>query len=527
MEEIKEHDYFSNTAEHDFHNSEDIGSSDSLSGVHITGFDFINEDPKSFATMEYIGQTSAMDTSDTSTEELEDTGVCVSQEINDGAEDPTLEYDADNQCGKDSCISTSGVSSQESKERPSANVPSDSVSVVSDNSTSAPPSASTALYSCTSFGELREAMKTNLKSSSPLLNSKLDLKPAIIRNRKHNHMGLARSDSGLRPTGIMLRPRNDVQMLGATQGLTGVGARGLGIRKYASLNFDLDTIVSLDSDLDVGYGNSSADQDVDLNSSAVSSFRMMTPTMERRRVSFVDSAFNSGTVGHGPQTPSNSDGTALKAGDHPKENQSSPSWMNSNLGRYTSPTMNGNGNKLRKRRNMSTPVLLNTPHLQEKVELPAGLEQIGMGIGYTYNRPRVVRPTMAAHVDGQLRTGTPRRSVSLGSSVARCGALLTNFTRGRTNQAENLVLSPASTDRTSEESETIDPMMREVYGPRWGADFGLGPLVWPGGAGGAPLGAGTLRGRVPGRVYSVDENADESGMDSTLRLVDSVQREEF
>ena len=112
------------------------------------------------------------------------------------------------------------------------------------------------------------------------------------------------------------------------------------------------------------------------------------------------------------------------------------------------------------------------------------------------------------------------RALSVGSSVARCGALLAHIRRPKTAPAhadEKALLrergdgEPAA--RESEESDAMDTVMREMYGTTaWNADADIG-----GGGGGGSGGQAASSRRHAGKVYTVNGGVDEMG--STLRLV--------
>jgi hypothetical protein len=354
-------------------------------------------------------------------------------------------------------------------------------------------SSSTALYSCTSFGELREALKArpSAKCSLPFSEGATDFQSNMAdfgdvgRSRRWSNATASVPAEGelSRPTSILPRLDNEAAYLDSDT--TGLGAKGLGLRKYASLDFDLDTVVSLE--LDPGHNRKTIDNSGTAEASATPSVRSGIPAT--RHVSFIDALASPEDAAVTPSTVT-LDGSA------------SP-WKN--LNKYYSPSPNLN--KLRKKRTESTPVLSTTHRLQEKVDLPAGLQQIGLGIGYTYAGP----PDPSR--DKERDTGHPRRSVSLGSSVARCGALLSHIRRPKGFHAPN---EAHQQERVSEESDAMDAVMREMYGDAWNADMGVGYL-----GDGHVQGIGSRR--SVGKVYSVDEGRDEL-LGSTLRLVDTPKQ---
>lgn len=360
--------------------------------------------------------------------------------------------------------------------------------------------SSTALYSCTSFGELRDALKARPSEKFPL---PLSPDPDFQTNRAHVFSGngdqiladqtpalASRQDvsleaSEIRPSSILLRRESKTPSVATDLGL---GARGLGLRKYASLDFDLDTVVSLEPDF--------AERNrhvLDVSGRSPSGSRSLIT--KARRVSFVD-AFTSPT-----------DAT-ITPGTTPLDGVASP-WKN--LSKYYSP--NPNMNKLRKRRTESTPVL-GTPRVQGKVDLPPGLQQIGLGIGYTCSRP----PGVPREKDGAVTT--PRRTLSLGTGVARCGALLSNIKRHTSRGSQGgSVAEDREAGRASEESDAMDAVMREMYGSDWNSETGVGYL------GGFQTGT---KGRTAGKVYSVAAADADAACGSTLRLVQSpIAESEF
>lgn len=331
--------------------------------------------------------------------------------------------------------------------------------------------ASTALYSCTSFGELRDTLKARPSEKFPLpLSADPDFQSnmadfgvfeAAESGVTTGRQGGVLEQAYIGPAGILLRRDSET-----TTG--GLGVRGLGLRKYASLDFDLDTVVSLDTRLDRGPLNPKE-----------------TAGISKRRVSFANAMAS-------PTDTLSPDATPLDAPNSP--------WRN--LSKYYLP--NPDINKLRKRRTESTPVLSTTPRMQERVELPEGLQQIGLGIGYTYNQHPETSKGKGIH------DGAPRRSLSLGATtVARCGALFSNIRRPKGGGGQDAGVQ--QTERASEESDAMDAVMREMYGSAWNEDTGVGYHD------GGGYGRAASSRRHAGRVYSVNGGTDELG--STLRLV--------
>ncbi len=248
--------------------------------------------------------------------------------------------------------------------------------------------------------------------------------------------------------------------------------------------------------------------------------------------------------------------------------------MSLNLSRYASPGISMNANKLKKKRAASTPVLVNTPRLLGKVDLPAGLEQIGLGIGYTRpagqggvresdkekerekekekekererEKEKEKEKNKAQERDREKENeqgkerplDTPRRSVSLGASMVRYGTLFANLARprGRAGNGHGPAADADALPRASEESDAMDAVMREMYGGAWDAELGVAGYGGGGAgarmAGGVPvpvLGGGSSRRQVAGRVYSVSSSLDGGDLDtdvgSTLRLVDPASLE--
>lgn len=341
--------------------------------------------------------------------------------------------------------------------------------------------ASTALYSCTSFGELREALKARPSEKFPLpvsadaeddFQSNVADVTAIGAARSRMTSRRSSAITELRPTGILLRNDSRATSVDPEPGL---GARGLGLRKYASLDFDLDTVVSLETDLATSKAQTI---------SGASGAALIQAPVPTRRVSFLDA------------TTSAADTIV------PADGTSSP-WKN--LSKYYSP--NPNMNKLRKKRNESMP-LLDTPRLQERVALPDGVEQIGLGIGYTAARPPRAGPGT------EKEKITPRtRALSVGSSLSV--ALLSHI-RGRKLGGAQEHQEKKEPERASEESDAMDAIMQEMYGAAWNSEFGVGYLQGSAGAA-APDRAVSSR-KKAGRVHSVDADA-EGLLGSTLRLV--------
>ena len=152
-----------------------------------------------------------------------------------------------------------------------------------------------------------------------------------------------------------------------------------------------------------------------------------------------------------------------------------------------------------------------------KVDLPDGVQQIGLGIGYTCARPSRFAEPADKDGSGPSTAMTPRalrsvgRSLSLGSSVVRCGALLSHIPHIRPRAKAPSSAAQEGTgreaERASEESDAMEAVMREMYGAAWNPEFGVGYLG----------GAAVSSRRRAGRVYSVEEGEEAVG--STVRLV--------
>lgn len=531
----------------------DIPESETLRGVHIAGFNFAHNEES-----EEESRVDLLEGDFTKIEDYKD--ASKSDELDPKKASPVL--DGSNAANSRRTTYTGGLESN--YVTPMGSIASNTNS---DTSRVSAPSASTALYSCTSFGELRECSKATSDPAEktplmPIENSGNDLQsnkadqpgapltsndPSPTATSDLARLEPIRRNSTPAPPSILVRrdttdtvfsSGNNLSRPGSSLG----GARGLRLRKYASLNFDLDTITSLELDFDRENGH---------NLSFGSGYHRPRSFATSRRVSFVDalnpdSSTTSASVSATAQCPEKAD---MSPAPHTAPiggglEQTHPwSMKNLNNSKITSPTNSAAGmniqNKLRKKqRGSSTPVLSNTPHLQQKVDLPTGVQQIGLGIGYTYTRPPGAGPDRSP---AQLETpSTPRRSAStVGTTgaIQRCSAIFANLALGRhAGRAHNKApqtQADALADRMSEESDALEAVMREMYGTGWNSESGHGYGGLGYSAGGRS--AGGPSGRKPGRVYSVPGITTSTGIlarntqagSSTVRLVEQPHEREF
>lgn len=473
-----------------------VHDNDTLQGVHIAGFNYEGD---------IIDGTIGADPS---------AGTFV------GDEDASICSDEDD----DFPCKPGAVDAESTYVTPAGSVMFDSLGSIKDSPRE---SSSTALYSCTSFGELREALQANPSEKFPLPHSRPVSEPTHDsepdfqsnaadfdfarprepgkRNRPHSLTIYGYQDS--RPTSILVRQDSDAwtQETPTKADFSGLGARGLGIRKYASLDFDLDTVVSLDD----AYRAVSASRKISQSEGDIAKAGKPKP---HRRVSFKDERTSPDEVaspqpGLTPMTTPAS-GSAL----------ASP-WKN--FSKIYSPNTGGNAHKLKKRRAESTPVFPTTPHLnamaQEKVNLPPGLEQIGLGIGYKYSGPPPAPPKESTKDRLPELLNTPRRTAASTIGLSRCTALFSGMRKPRTSTPENL--AAGASDRLSEESDALDAVMREIGQADWDAELGFaGPV---GNAASVPAVVSSRR--KAGRVYPVGPSVDVDALGgSTLRLIQDM-----
>jgi hypothetical protein len=458
---------------------------------------------------------------------------------------------------------------------------------------------STGLYSCTSFGELRDCLPStghSDRASTDASDAQLPNKEEFQSNRaeppitkkpvgesicpvhgsEHSRQGspiaLGRHSSlpTPMPPSILRRDTTETVLSCSTSRFSDLGniastsrpssamssglggTRGLRLRKYASLNFDLDTVTSLESNREnVGFW--------------IARPQSLSTT---RRVSFVDSlnddlmrSKEAGNIDQKAIPPAPLSAPIGVGGGHAwgfkglnnfratASSQMTPLHLG---GRAEDSGISSGQNKLKKKlRTTSTPALstIMTPRLQDKVELPEGLKQIGLGIGYTHTPSRVTSPhvsystagTSAASESWMLRTPrtptsmaittAPRRAVSIigtTNAIQRCASIFAGLRSKQTNTAtsDRCERMDAVAERASEESDGLEAVMREMYGASWTAEGGSPSRGHGVGTG---SGVGVAGGKKPGKVYTVprSENMSEtliraqgrSTAGSTLRLV--------
>ncbi|KAI0089909.1 hypothetical protein BDY19DRAFT_941414 [Irpex rosettiformis] len=540
----------------------DLPGSETLRGVHIAGFDFVHQDSSQdqldFPEGDFFSQGKSLE---------------VSGDASHSAV-PSDDFEFSSVLDKRATFASAVDSVYVT---PAGSVGSEVKSAASSDV------QSTALFSCTSFGELRDSLNPGEASASgPPKLGVTENQQDDSQSPKSTHSVPARRASDsicpvlttdsmttltgrdsapiVAPTSI-LRRDTDNDILSRSASRTSVlglgntsrppsamslgGARGLRLRKYASLNFDLDTVTSLDND---------------------DSFTRPQSFNTSRRVSFVDSLkdCSSGKAidANAPNSKAEESVAKLATASlsapigmgHPWSLKNlnnfrvaSPSWhVTPNL-TSTPATSTGSGpanmhNKLKKKqRTTSTPVLSATPRLQDKtVDLPEGLKQIGLGIGYTHTPSRMISPRFPGFSPGegshrlQSPTSTPgRRAVSIigtTSAIQRCTSIFSGLRHGKQgmggSEKRGQGRLDALVERASEESDALEAVMREMYGTSWTAEGGS-PSYGEGGPENV---------RKPGKVYSVPgmpgmtETLTRSRADatsSTLRLVEQTREAEL
>lgn len=234
-----------------------------------------------------------------------------------------------------------------------------------------------------------------------------------------------------------------------------------GLRKYASLNFELDTIVSLsheDSDSD----STSVHNDRPAHGSRSTPLAYLPRWSPLKNFRFIRPQASSSPATHtSPYQNLTPEFTALA-------------------------DVNGQpGNKLRRTlrtpRSNSTPLLLPS-FAQPLPDLPSHVEQIGSGIGYTHTRsPRTLKTNSTSGGEsGNLET-TPRRSSSLLPAASRYQSLLSDgFTalprrllraKKRSQNLDSQTLAGEGPGKEEDEDE-MDAVMKEMYGSTWDLNLG-------------------------------------------------------
>ncbi|KAL4242873.1 hypothetical protein ABKN59_010838 [Abortiporus biennis] len=314
--------------------------------------------------------------------------------------------------------------------------------------------------SCTSFGEL------------------------ILPSR--NAMDLGSFD--LTPTRSPSAPRNcPVSSLDATRTHSSVTvneARGLGLRKYASLNFDSDTIVSLPlSPRDVHRSTDSQDLSycfpmVSPNKASTDSGAKTLPLpalplwspLKNLRLPRAQATSSSLAL---PQYSGQSNDEDIHDEDQPSSSPFAP-------------------NKLRKKtrtpRSSSTPnpPATTPPPFNMKptpiLDLPKGIEQIGNGIGFTFPFKRDNADSMTSiiprsdaatnQLDSEI-TPKASRSVSFGLLADGFTGNLRRRFVGKNIKAksstEDIQGRPVS---TGSEGDAMEAVMKEMYGSTWDLNLG-------------------------------------------------------
>ncbi|KAK7688059.1 hypothetical protein QCA50_008429 [Cerrena zonata] len=231
-----------------------------------------------------------------------------------------------------------------------------------------------------------------------------------------------------------------------------------GLRKYASLDFELDTIVSLTHD-----GPDSDDEDGEDSRLPIGS--RSTPLSYLPRWSPLKGfRFNKPLVASSPLanspyqnlTPDFAEDTDIHAGSK----------------------------KLRKKprtpRSNSTASLLPSSYAEPLRDLPSGIQQIGSGIGFTFTRSPKIKNQNPTTGDG---SDTPRRSMSLLPNGSRYQALLSDgFTAlprrllRATKRSQTLEKATVGTGLGlpdgQEDDEEMEAVMKEVYGSNYSLNFG-------------------------------------------------------
>ncbi|KAI0075892.1 kinase-like protein [Panus rudis PR-1116 ss-1] len=282
-------------------------------------------------------------------------------------------------------------------------------------------------FSCTSFGELKDVTQ-NALLDIPSINT-----TGNLSNRNTVSFNSQAYDSMLTPE--KSPPR--------------------GLRKYASLDFELDTVISLPNE----HSN--------------------VPNITEETLADLH-GIRTAPLAHMPRWSS-----PLKGFKFPNR----PQTIASPMSPYESLVSDLDSappaaNKLRKKaptpRSISTPVL---PLTAEVIpDLPSGVEQIGYGIGYT-RKP--LPPTPRNSGPPPDATASPRRSISLMPSTTRYQALLSDgFTAlprrllraTKRVKSRNSLAKINTANGEEEEEDGMEAVMKEMYGSNWDLDLG-GPAA--------------------------------------------------
>ncbi|THH31622.1 hypothetical protein EUX98_g2572 [Antrodiella citrinella] len=219
------------------------------------------------------------------------------------------------------------------------------------------------------------------------------------------------------------------------------------LRKYASLDFELDTIVPLSQD-----GSDSGSEDS----------RYMTPTGSK-----------TAPLAHLPRW------SPLRNFRFPRSTTASSRSGKTNFSPLDETPVPAPKKLVKKSR---TPIVTSPEAI---AGLPRGIEQIGSGIGFTYTRSpsQLLAPSDIANSPPSSGGALPKRSLPISHSPSRLGGLIPRLLRGRKRDDAGV----AATDTRSDYSGDLEANMRDTYGSSWelnstgaavcsaaGLGFGLG-----------------------------------------------------
>lgn len=298
-----------------------------------------------------------------------------------------------------------------------------------------------------------------------------------------------------------------------------------GLRKYASLDFELDTIVSLTQDNSEDEDGEETRPPIGSRSTPLSYLPRWSSPLKGFR--FSRPLASSSPLANSPYqnlTPDITEDVDVIAGT----------------------------NKLRKKlrtpRSNSTPLLLPSSYAEPLKDLPAGLKQIGSGIGFTFSRSPKDKNRNSE--DG---SNTPKRSLSLLPNGSRYQALLSDgFTalprrllRAK-KRSQTLEKATEGTElgipNENEDEDEMEAVMKEMYGSTYSSNLDdspapspIRPTAGPSSGRTAGLGFGLRSSSSPAKTKfpsfvssTVKKNSkplmsrsmeDVMGASSTLRLV--------
>lgn len=213
------------------------------------------------------------------------------------------------------------------------------------------------------------------------------------------------------------------------------------LRKYASLDFDLDMIVPFNQ------GGSDSDSD--------------SPTLEK-----TPTVVRTAPLAHLPRW------SPLRNFKFPRSTPASShaASPNDNFLSLNDTPVSAPKKLVKKARTPVIPVVPPAQQQHEYPDLPSGVQQIGNGIGYTFSRSpsQPVGPSERPSTTDSAYTATLRRSSSMLPANSRYGnltvlpRLLRNKKRGNDSSQEKTSLA-----KPLDDADDLELSMRETYGSSW------------------------------------------------------------